>query len=258
MGTRVGSIPSPRFRFVMTHRTVRARRLALAAGLAFALPLAGASEAYSVGPLRQTLVPGGNDAIGELALENDGATPAALSLSVERASVAEDGTVGRVSGEDDFIVFPPQALLQPGASQKVQVRYIGPADIDAARLYLVTVEQVPVALDAADGAELSVGVNFVTVFNVEPQGATADVRLVSATSEAGGAVRLRIENAGTAMDRLERHALVADGARVPLDPAWLGETSIIEARAARDVLLPAGVLPAGADAGALALAPAAD
>ena len=233
-----------------------------ATGALCALLLAGAAgsaHAYSVSPLRQSIGPSGQDAIGTLRIDNPGASPATLSLEVQRAAIGPDGTLERLPADDDFILFPPQTIVAPTATQNVQVRYVGAPDVAASETYLVTVEQVPVSFDSAENASLSVGINFVVVVTVEPDGAASRPVVASTDAHADGLV-VAVRNEGNGTDRLTNYRLRLPGADAPLeiDDKWLGATSILPANGERRFTVPSAALPPGAGDGPASLQPRED
>lgn len=223
-------------------RTPVAALLALGCGIALALV---AAQAYSVSPLRIVLEPIGKDAQARMRIDNPGTQPVTLSLSVERLDIDERGGISSAAADADFLIFPPQTILDGGKSQAIQVRYVGAADIQQGVVYMLTTEQVPVDLDSSDNAAIKIGLNFGTVIHVIPPGATPDLSAVMETTEGDGAL-VRITNAGAAQTSLADYKLVGGGSELPLEETDLGDAVSIMPRGDRLVAVPAGLFAPGA------------
>lgn len=206
---------------------------------AAALGVAGTANAYSVSPLRMTLEPVGPAAAGRLQIDNTEAQPITLAMETLAVDVAQDGGVTRRSAGSDLTLFPPQALLQPGKSQNLQVRYTG-APVDAPKLYNVHVTQVPI-LATQGRAQIKVAMEFYVAVVVEPEGAQPDLQLKSSSKEPDGNWTLQIANEGTGMGRLNSAEWVATTSSgtvpVPVKALSFGETGYIMPGTTRAVTL---------------------
>ncbi len=149
----------------------------VAAGVVCALFLWTASvHAFSVQPMSYVIEPAGSGSSITLRIENRYDQPLPIELFVEERIVADDGSETRRQADGDFTIFPPQAIVPPGKTQAVRVRYIGEPDIDVSKVYAVSVTQVPVGLEGQDSG-VEVVFTFATAAHVVPPGAEARLRL---------------------------------------------------------------------------------
>lgn len=173
-----------------------------AVGLALSLLVSallptGAEAAQRVYPLVFELAPFGNEARTSLWVENTGQEPISVEIVVNAVSMTEDGIESWTPADDVFLIFPPLAVVQPGGTQKIAVQYVGDPDISASQAYRVSVRQVPVDLAGSGTVGVAVAVNFNTLANVVPAGATAQVQSRSLTPQAQeGVWEIVLENTG--------------------------------------------------------------
>ncbi|MBB4658930.1 fimbrial biogenesis chaperone [Parvularcula dongshanensis] len=221
-------------------------RILLAAG---AVMIAAGSmlsaQAHSVQPMRFDLRPSGSGSQTTLTVENTRAYPITLEILVDALTFGEDGEEVLTSSEDDFLVFPPQMMIEPGKTQSVRVRYIGDPTIKESRAYRIHVNQIPVDLTGEQRSGVALAVNFATLVNVVPAGAKPKV-VASAVEEApGGYARLSLMNEGKAYARLldMRLALTANGERQVYDgkamEPWLnGASNLMLPGTQRELIVP--------------------
>lgn len=207
-------------------KPIRWVRSALAA-LAALSATVGVASAMRVTPMVYTLEPSGPRSSQTVTVDNTTGRPLAIETSVVRRTIAEDGTETREPADDDFLVFPPQAVIEPNQSQALRVRYIGDPQLTSSVSYIVFVKQVPVSFEKDfQGAGVSFAFNFGTAADVIPVGAAPDLQLESAERLPDGRWRLRIVNNGPAVTRVSdwRWRLqLASGREIPLEDEALRE-----------------------------------
>src|SRR3546814_3225739 len=76
----------------------------------------------------------------------------------------------------DLVVFPAQAVIQPGQSQVFRVQYVGDAELDKSRHYYVTVAQLPVQLPQGETG-IQVLYNIQVVASVQPRDGKPDLKI---------------------------------------------------------------------------------
>lgn len=216
--------------------------------LAFAVGCLTASPAYpyAVSPLNLALDPVGDGAVERLRIENPGAKPVTLSISVWQALIAEDGSIEEVPADDDFLIFPPQMIVGPQQTQVVQLRYVGEPSLAQSHMFLVRTEQVPVDLESGDSqVNLQVGVNFVTVVEVAPDGAAAKLDLASFTPTQEG-LQVRITNSGNLHGHLRPLQFAVTGSSgtktIAINDLEVGRSSRVPPNGARTILLPSSTI----------------
>ena len=160
--------------FVFNHRTA-----ALAVLLAISLAVVNTrANAMSVSPATLDISTTANNT-GQIRVVNDGATPLPVEIIISRIELNETGEMTTKPAGDEFLVFPPQALLAPGATQNFRVQWVGDPQIQLSQSYVFSVNQVPVRMPEAKSG-VQVVFNFATIVNVAPTGGRSALDLVSA------------------------------------------------------------------------------
>jgi fimbrial chaperone protein len=154
------------------------------------------ADAYQVSPMIYDLKPSGSGATITVRVQNDDPKPITIEVTAERRDFDETGKEIRTPADNDFVLFPPQAVIAANKTQAVRVQYVGTPNLAKSVMYVVTVKQVPVQLPANGPSGVQFVFNFGTVANVVPEGAKADVQAASATPAPGGGWTIRLHNAG--------------------------------------------------------------
>jgi fimbrial chaperone protein len=202
------------------------------------------AEAYQVAPMVYDMAPSGNKATTVIRITNTQDQPITVEMQAEQRLFDEAGKESRKPADDRFVLFPPQAIVQPGATQAVRVQYVGPQTLDRSETYTVTVKQVPVQLPSDGKTGVQFVFNFSTVANIVPSGAKAQLAAPSeplSLSPDGKTLRLTLRNTGTKYANLSRSSVeLAGGAyrttvkdeewRKALGTSWIlpGGTRVIE------------------------------
>ncbi|WP_120717441.1 fimbria/pilus periplasmic chaperone [Tsuneonella amylolytica] len=165
----------------MTSRFFRAA----AAMACVAMPLAHA-DAMTVQPVVIDLETAGRGMSQVVTVENTFATPLPVELTVQQLELTDDGV--KLTGVDpgDLLVFPPQALIQPGQTQAFRVQYVGDPDLSTSKHYYITVAQLPVKLPEGQSA-IQILYNFQVLVSVGPQGMKADLAVTGSTVDTANA-----------------------------------------------------------------------
>jgi P pilus assembly chaperone PapD len=162
--------------------------------LALCLCLAAAASAMSVTPILIDLKPGGRMASGQIRVVNTTQGPLPVDLKVKAATVGPDGRVTTSEeGIDDLLIFPPQALIAPGATQVFRVQWVGDPELSRSKTFMVSVAQQPVALpEGTSGIQLLY--DFQVVVNVAPMVGEPDLQVRGAelTTDDQGARRATV------------------------------------------------------------------
>lgn len=178
-----------------TRRAVMARTLgALTAGV-WGLGSAPA-RAYQVSPMIFELEPSGRNASAMLYIENTAALPLTVEVTVERRVFDEQGAEARTPAPEDFVLFPPQAVVPAGGTQAIRVQYNGPATLASSVMYTVTVRQLPVNLPLTEGNGVRFVFNFSAVVNVVPPASRARIVVQAVEPLDTERLALRIANEG--------------------------------------------------------------
>lgn len=152
---------------------------ALMALAAVAAPLS-ATSAMTVQPVVIDLKTAGRGMSQVITVENTFATPLPVELTIQQLELTSDGV--RLTGVDpgDLLVFPPQALIQPGQTQAFRVQYVGDPDLAASRHYYITVAQLPVTLPEGQSA-IQILYNFQVLVSIAPTGGEPKLTVTSAS-----------------------------------------------------------------------------
>lgn len=212
----------------------------LAAAAAAALGLASLAQAYQVSPMIYDMAPTGKGASAVIRVNNTNATPITVELQAEKRLFDETGKESREAADKDFVLFPPQAVIQPGTTQAVRVQYVGPQTLAKSETYTITVKQVPVKLPSDGKSGVQFVFNFSTVANIVPSGAKAQIEAVSLAPSAK-TLKLTLKNAGNkyanlALSNVElsggafKSVIKDDAWRKALGTSWIlpGGTRVIE------------------------------
>lgn len=173
-----------------------ARAICIAALVAVGLCISAESFAHRVYPMIYELRPTGARATTTVRVENVQSGPISIELTAQSRSFDLDGVETNASAEDDFLIFPPQATVQPGRTQSFRVQYVGDPEIATSKSYLITVAQLPVQL-RRDASGVDIAVNFATSAHVVPENARADIKVESVRRTSAG-VEAIVSNAGGA------------------------------------------------------------
>jgi fimbrial chaperone protein len=145
-----------------------------AAALVAAFTPLVAAEAMTVQPVVIDLQTAGRGMSQVVTVENTFAAPLPVELTVQQLELTEDGV--KLTGVDngDLLVFPPQALIQPGQTQAFRVQFVGDPDLKTSRHYYITVAQLPVKLPEGQSA-IQILYNFQVLVSVAPQGSKPEI-----------------------------------------------------------------------------------
>jgi fimbrial chaperone protein len=152
-------------------------RLAVLLG---ALGLAGGLVAMTVQPVVVNLTTAGRNMSQVVTVENTFVNPLPVEMRIEELSLNENGVQGTGSDPGDLLVFPSQALIQPGQTQTFRVQYVGDPDLARSKHYYVTVAQLPVQMPQGQSA-IQILYNFQVLVSVSPSGVRPALRVDSAS-----------------------------------------------------------------------------
>src|SRR5690606_11070198 len=138
------------------------------------------AESLAVEPLFIETQPGQSAAIR---VRNSSSVRQTVEVSIAERVADEAGEVARVPADDDFILFPPQSVIEPNSVQVFRAQSINPT-LDRSKSYYITVRQLPVDLTmdpVAGGAQLQVVFAFDVAMHTVPRGAASNAVISSAT-----------------------------------------------------------------------------
>lgn len=156
------------------------RKIAVAAALATAavVPISPALP-MTVQPVVIDLVSFGSGMSRVVTVENTFATKLPVELRIEELRFENGQLVNTHTDPGDLLVFPPQALIEPGQTQSFRIQYVGDPELAQSKHYYVTVAQLPVKLEEGQSA-IQILYNFQVLVSVAPAQAKPALDLVSA------------------------------------------------------------------------------
>ncbi|MBE9111160.1 molecular chaperone [Nodosilinea sp. LEGE 07298] len=200
---------------------------------ALVAPPGWADATYQLLPSTLTLEPSGSRSTGSFQVRSTGDEPVAVEIRVTERQMDLQGTETRPDAEDDFVVYPPQILLQPGQVQTVRVTWLGEPNPEHELPYRLIAEQLPIAIDEPEAVVTTAVVrinalyNFVASLYISPRGSSPNIVIESAshqTINGQDALVLQFNNQGTAhkvMTGLHLTLTAAGGQTITLSPEQL-------------------------------------
>jgi fimbrial chaperone protein len=191
------------------------------------------SFAFKLLPISRTFAPAGRNATQSYEIVNDRNERLAVSVSMVQRQMDQNGKESYKPADDDFMIYPPQILLEPNTTQTVRVSWVGDPNPAAELSYRLIAEQVPVNLDknqsqvAKPVGAVQILIRYLGSVFVKSDIMKSDVVLktIETLPGATGAKQLAITmhnqgNAHVALTKLALH-LKAGGSVVDLKPDQL-------------------------------------
>ncbi len=141
------------------------------------VPVASA-KAMSVTPIVIDMSTAGNTRTAQISVVNDGAKPLPVEIVVSQIELDEKGEMTSKAAGDEFLIFPPQAMVPAGATQNFRIQWVGDPAIKTSQSYIFSVNQVPVKMPEGKSG-VQVVFNFATIVNISPPGGSSSISLVS-------------------------------------------------------------------------------
>jgi fimbrial chaperone protein len=144
------------------------------------------AEAMNVSPMVVELTSTGARSTGRIQVLNVLSQPLPYEVRVYRINFGPNDQIIETPADSDFVVFPPQGLLQPNQRQMVRVQWVG-GPLDSSRGYYVAINQLPVPLDPSKASKTTASVDVQLVYHmkvlvtVAPPGAAPKITVESAT-----------------------------------------------------------------------------
>ncbi|MDZ8186432.1 MAG: fimbria/pilus periplasmic chaperone [Nostoc sp. ChiSLP02] len=102
--------------------------------------------AFKLLPISRVFTPSGSGATQSYEIVNDGNESLAVEMSVVKRQMDITGTESYSDADDDFLIYPPQILLQAGEKQTVRVTWVGDPKPTLELAYRLVAQQVPIEL----------------------------------------------------------------------------------------------------------------
>lgn len=159
--------------------TVKRRFLAAVIMVTALFAVGQPASAMTVQPVVLDLQSSGRGMTQVITVQNTFSTPLPVEMRVEQLNVDNNGFTGTGHDPGDLLVFPPQALIQPGQTQTFRVQWVGNPQLAKSQHYYVTVAQLPVQLPTGQSA-IQILYNFQVLVSVSPPGAEPNLKIAGA------------------------------------------------------------------------------
>ena len=197
--------------------------LALAVTLLDAAPAA----AYRLEPISRVFAPSGSKSMQTFELVNDGSAKIALSISFETLARDEAYRETNRDAEDEFLAYPAQLILAPGARQTVRVTWLGAPNPARELAYRIVVVQVPLERldrtakpEVAPNGQLRITMSYRGTLFIRPAKAAPQLTLHGVKRESPTGLAITLANTGTAVALVKHCELrVSAGGREVVLPA---------------------------------------
>jgi fimbrial chaperone protein len=179
-------------------------RRVLLAIVAFLVGLSSGApaSAFRFSPLVMEFEPSGSGAHKTYRVENDGDVPNAIQITMVRRLVDANGKESLPEEEDDFVVFPPQMVLQPGETRSIRVQWVGDPTPPAELAYRIIAEQLPVDFESetSQSSGISLVIRYAGSVYIAPPGIHSDLSVsgeVAEMEDGTSGLKLIFRNPGT-------------------------------------------------------------
>ena len=150
------------------------RRLSFCLTFIVAFFLPSIVAAMSVTPIVLDMEAAGQKSRAQLRVANTGVGDIPVAITVNEVVLNEEGTPEYTIADDDFVIFPFQAIIPAGGTQVFRLQYVGDPDLEKSKSYIFSVVQQPV--DLPEGVSgIQILYNFEVVGSVAPLGGKADL-----------------------------------------------------------------------------------
>lgn len=205
--------------------------------LSFFLVLLGVQPAFAFKllPISRTFTPFGSGATQSYQVVNDSNERLAVQISLVKRQMDLAGKENYQPADEDFLVYPPQILLEPQKTQTVRVTWLGDPQPAKELAYRIIAEQMPINLEKPKDNQTQpvgqvkvllryLGSLYIRPANVKPNVVLETAEPQKATNSANE-LAISFNNRGTAravLKNLKLH-LTGQGKTVDLQPEQLKE-----------------------------------
>lgn len=159
------------------------------------------SYAYRVEPMVAEMEPIGKRAQMSMRVDNTSTEPLTVELYPLAMTMDEYGTETLTEADSDLLVIPVTAIIEPGRSQSIMVRYLGDPSITQSKSYRIAVKQVKVNNSNSQTGQLGLLLQFETLVNVRPKNTNANIE-IKGIEKKNNKWLIGVENKGDSYGRL--------------------------------------------------------
>ncbi|MDA0127827.1 molecular chaperone [Vibrio sp. MarTm2] len=161
------------------------------------------AHAYRVEPMIAEMEPIGKRAQMTMRIDNTSSKPLTVELYPLSMTMDQYGNETISPADDDLLVIPVTAIVKPGRSQSVMVRYLGDPSISQSKSYRVAVKQVKVENSKEESGQMGLLLQFNTLVNIRPKNTNPKLSIRSVTQKDAKWL-VEVENNGDSYGRLSR------------------------------------------------------
>jgi fimbrial chaperone protein len=132
----------------------------------------GATDAARVAPMSIELSTSGRNSMARIEVSNAEDRVLPMEVRMYRGVISEEGQLSLEPADDQFVVFPPQVILQPQSQQVFRIQYVG-GPLTQSEVFYASVSQIPVQLELTE-SRIQVLMRFNVLVNVVPEGTAAE------------------------------------------------------------------------------------
>ncbi len=152
-------------------------RAAAAAAIMAACGFAASANAMSVTPIHVEMKSVGGPSRSQVTVLNTGKAPMPVETMLERLQLDEEGKRKTSKAGEEFLVFPPQAIIPPGGTQVFRLQWVGEPNLAQSQSYIFNISQVPVQFPKGQ-SKVQVVMGFGVIINVGPNGVDPALKIV--------------------------------------------------------------------------------
>lgn len=159
-------------------------------------------HAYRVEPMVAEMEPLGKRSQLAMRIDNTSNQPLTVELTPKSMTMDEMGNEVTQPADDELLIIPVTATIEPGRSQVVMLRYFGNPSISESKAYRVTVQQVHVErASGVDASNVGLLLEFNTLINVKPKNTSPRLEVTNIKPN-GDNWLVEIANTGTSYARV--------------------------------------------------------
>ncbi|MGS4880848.1 molecular chaperone [Photobacterium damselae] len=157
--------------------------------------------AFKVQPMVSELSPIGSDSQLVMRVDNVDKKPLTIEVIPLKLKIDSQGKEILTPADNEFLAVPVTAVIQPGRSQSVMVKYVGDPSIVQSKAYRISFRQVPIQLSEQEKGQLGISVHINTLVNVAPKNSQSKLAVSDIQSQ-GQSWQMKLTNSGNKYARL--------------------------------------------------------
>jgi len=115
----------------------------------------------------------------QVKVSNSSQAPLALETTLQQMDLDENGRQTLSKAGSEFLIFPPQAMVVPGATQVFRVEWVGEPELPQSQSYLLSLSQIPLK-NPKTQSTVQVIMSMGVLINVAPPKGTPQIRVIDA------------------------------------------------------------------------------